>query len=84
MTEKDGSVKGKEEGRKKEKRSMTKISVYYNNEYYDSLEYSCNMTADDREQLIDDAMDVLEGMEITSIHVGTNRFKHLAVFAESE
>ena len=61
-----------------------KIPVYYNSEYFDSLEYLKVMTADDREQLIDDAMDVLDGMEVNSIHVGANKFNHLAVFAESD
>ena len=68
------------------------IPIYYNGKYYYSLKYPVSpsfeylvpITVYDRLQLIDDAMGALERVKYSKIHVGSNKFGHISVFAESE
>jgi hypothetical protein len=57
-----------------------KVPIYYNGEYFDSLEYTEPVSTADSYRLQSDAIEKLEGEAFDEIHVGVNKFGHLAVF----
>jgi hypothetical protein len=61
-----------------------KVPLYFDNEYFDSIEYSEPITADDWQQIQRDAMEVIDGESYSDIHVGVDMFSHIAIFVRSE
>ena len=53
------------------------IPVYFNGEYFSNLVYRKSAT---RDQLIEDARKMMEGINIVNIYVSLDEFRHLAVF----
>ena len=70
---------------KKEAKGQRKVPIYWDGEYYDSLEYREPITFNDNAQLLDDTLESLEEEKdmIKDIHVGADRLGNIAVFVKS-
>ncbi|MDG7045856.1 MAG: hypothetical protein JRN32_03450 [Nitrososphaerota archaeon] len=64
--------------------SQYKVPIYFDNEYYDSIEYKEAISADDRTQIIEDAIEMMEGEMYKEIDIGADKSGNIAVFAKSE
>lgn len=69
----------------KEIKGQKKVPIYWDGEYYDSLEYREPVNFNDNAQLLNDALESLEEEKdmIKDIDVGADKFGNIAVFVKS-